>query len=111
MLFSHFFFLGYFAAPTQESGDLTGVRIRELLERLPDGRISCVDCKHVFKSYKTGKQHVETTHMPQVHYQCLFCKAVIRGKLYFIQHVGRKHFRGGANIATNYGHIVPGPSK
>jgi len=84
-------------------------RIDEHLLRFPDGRVQCIDCNSFFKSVKTGKQHVETTHKPQYHYQCLVCKDVIRGKLYFVQHVGRKHFRGGANIAQNYGRIVADP--
>ena len=89
--------------------DAPGKGVWELLERFPDGRTRCLDCNSTFKSNKTGKQHVETTHMPQYHYQCLICKAVIRGKLYFIQHVGRKHFRGGEKIAQNYGRVVAGP--
>ena len=48
-------------------------------------------------------------HRPQYHYQCLICKDVIRGKLYFVQHVGRKHFKGGEKIAQNYGRVVADP--
>jgi hypothetical protein len=52
---------------------------------------------------------MNTTHRPQYHYQCLICKDVIRGKLYFVQHVGRKHFKGGEKIAQNYGRVVADP--
>jgi len=92
-----------------ENSNSSNPRIDQHLLRFPDGRIQCITCNSFFKSVKTGKQHVNTTHRPQYHYQCLICKDVIRGKLYFVQHVGRKHFKGGEKIAQNYGRVVADP--
>lgn len=50
--------------------------------------------------------------MPQSYYECVLCNSVYRGKLYFIQHFGKRHFRGGRglNVIENYGRIVDGPT-
>ena len=81
----------------------------DLLLQIPDGRVMCRQCNSWFKSVKTGRQHVRMAHFPQEFYQCLICNHVVKGKLYFVQHVGKKHFKGGEQIAQNYGRIVSGP--
>ena len=79
------------------------------LHYIPDGRVRCVTCNELYKSVTTARQHVKLNHTPQEWYECSICKKVLRGKLYFSQHIGKRHFKGGKNVVENYGKLVPAP--
>ena len=83
--------------------------VQDHLHYTPDGRVRCVTCNTLFKNATTARQHVKLAHQPQEWYECCFCKAVIRGKLYFSQHIGKKHFKGGQKVVESYGKLVPAP--
>ena len=82
------------------------------LHILPDGRgARCVTCNTLFKTVHTARQHIKLRHGPQEWYECSICKAVIRSRLYFSQHISKRHFKGGTQVVESYGKLVPPPSK
>ena len=86
--------------------------VQEHLHYTPDeGRVRCVTCNTMFKNATTARQHIKLAHQPQEWYECCFCKAVIRGRLYFSQHIGKKHFKGGTKVVESYGKLVPAPTQ
>ena len=72
-------------------------------------QVRCVTCNTMFGSKTTAKQHIKLVHQPQEWYECCFCKKVVRGRLYFSQHIGKKHFKGGQRVVESYGKRVPPP--
>ena len=80
------------------------------LHILPDGRgARCVTCNTLFKTVHTARQHIKLRHGPQEWYECSICKAVIRSRLYFSQHISKRHFKGGTQVVESYGKLVPPP--
>ena len=73
------------------------------------GQVRCITCNTMFSSKTSAKQHIKLVHQPQEWYECCFCKKVIRGRLYFSQHIGKRHFKGGQRVVESYGKRVPPP--
>ena len=73
------------------------------------GQVRCITCNTMFSSKTSAKQHIKLVHQPQEWYECCFCKKVVRGRLYFSQHIGKKHFKGGQRVVESYGKRVPPP--
>jgi len=73
------------------------------------GQVRCVTCNTMFKNKTTAFQHHKLSHQPQEWYECCFCKKVVRGRLYFSQHIGKQHFKGGLKVVESYGKRVPPP--
>ena len=90
--------------------EYTSSSVQEHLHYTPDqGRVRCITCNTLFKNATTARQHVKLAHQPQEWYECCLCKAVIRGRLYFSQHIGKKHFKGGTKVVESYGKLVQPP--
>ena len=82
----------------------------EHLHYIPgSGQVRCITCNTMFSSKTSAKQHIKLVHQPQEWYECCFCKKVIRGRLYFSQHIGKRHFKGGQRVVESYGKRVPPP--
>ena len=74
------------------------------------GQVRCITCNTMFKNKTTAVQHHKLSHQPQEWYECCFCKKVVRGRLYFSQHIGKQHFKGGLNVVESYGKRVLPPA-
>lgn len=97
----------YYEQPQSSNLEYT---VQEHLHYTPDqGRVRCITCNTLFKNATTARQHVKLAHQPQEWYECCLCKAVIRGRLYFSQHIGKKHFKGGTKVVESYGKLVQPP--
>ena len=93
-------------ATAEPSSDLEG----QHLHFVPStGQVRCITCNTMFRNSATAKQHINLAHKPQEWYECCFCKKVVRGRLYFSQHIGKRHFKGGQKVVESYGKRVAPP--